>query len=141
MPSSSAWQESRESRSSASSGLTGSNNLARSQSRIAVTGMGERFSDFLDTAAALQSLDLVISPDTSLGHLAGALGVPVWLALSYAPDWRWLQDRADSPWYPTMRLFRQERWGDWRVVFERMAAELRVFVRAREGGTETSDGG
>jgi hypothetical protein len=60
-----------------------------------------------------------------VAHLAGALGVPVWLALPFACDWRWLSGRDDSPWYPTMRLFRQKRWGDWDEVFERMAAELR----------------
>ncbi|HQU46137.1 MAG TPA: tetratricopeptide repeat protein, partial [Pirellulales bacterium] len=72
---------------------------------------------FMDTAAIMQSLDLVVTSDTSIAHLAGALGVPVWVALSYAPDWRWLIDRDDSPWYPTMRLFRQPRPGDWEAVF------------------------
>jgi hypothetical protein len=67
----------------------------------------------------------VIAPDTAVAHLAGALGVPVWLALPMACDWRWLADRDDSPWYPTMRLFRQKRWGDWDEVFARMAGELR----------------
>ena len=63
---------------------------------------------FMDTAAIMMNLDLVISSDTSVPHLAGALGVPVWLALPFVPDWRWLLDRGDSPWYPTMRLFRQK---------------------------------
>src|SRR6185312_17150176 len=62
---------------------------------------------FLDTAAVMAGLDLIISSDTSIAHLAGALARPVWVALNAAPDWRWLLDRADSPWYPTMRLFRQ----------------------------------
>ena len=61
----------------------------------------------------MKNLDLVISADTSPAHLAGALGVPVWVALPFAPDWRWLLDREDSPWYPTMRLFRQKRRGEW----------------------------
>jgi hypothetical protein len=80
---------------------------------------------FLDIAAAMQSLDLVVSSCTAVAHLAGALGVPVWLALSKAPDWRWMYDREDSPWYPSLRLFRQTELGRWPDVFERMAAALR----------------
>jgi hypothetical protein len=68
---------------------------------------------------------MVITCDTAIGHLAGALGVPVWLALSAAADWRWLTDRDDTPWYPTMRLFRQNKLGRWDDVFERMAAEIK----------------
>lgn len=85
---------------------------------------------FMDTAAVLLNLDLVVSADTALTHVAGALGVPVWLAQSFAPHWIWLRDRDDSPWYPTLRLFRQQRWGDWQGVFERMAAALRDRVAA-----------
>ncbi|KKK46695.1 hypothetical protein LCGC14_3162670, partial [marine sediment metagenome] len=85
---------------------------------------------FMDTAAIMRNLDLVITSDTATAHLAGALGVPVWVALSFAPDWRWLLDRDDSPWYPTMRLFRQTRLGDWSGVFERMAAELQSKLEA-----------
>jgi tetratricopeptide (TPR) repeat protein len=81
--------------------------------------------DFADTAAVVKNLDLVITCDTAVAHLAGALGVPVWVALPYAPDWRWLLGRDDSPWYPTMRLFRQPRSGDWDHVFTRMARKLR----------------
>jgi hypothetical protein len=77
-----------------------------------------------DTPAIMMGLDLVITPDTALAHLAGALGVPVWIALSSSPDWRWLLDRDDSPWYPTARLFRQTRLGEWEPVFDRMAAAL-----------------
>jgi ADP-heptose:LPS heptosyltransferase len=69
-------------------------------------------------------LDLVITVDTSLAHLAGALGKPTWVLLSYANDWRWLVDREDSPWYPTVRLFRQSRPGDWQPVVERIRVEL-----------------
>ena len=79
---------------------------------------------FLDTAAAMKNLDLVISPDTSLAHLAGALAVPVWLALSDAPAWHWLVGREDSPWYPTLRIFRQRRIDDWDDVFRRITAAL-----------------
>ena len=79
---------------------------------------------FVDSAAVMQSLDLVVTSDTSVAHLAGALGRPVWVALKHVPDWRWMQGRPDSPWYPTMRLFRQKRRGDWDSVFADMAREL-----------------
>lgn len=79
---------------------------------------------FVDTAAIMQNLDLVITADTATAHLAGALGRPVWLALKYAADWRWFLDRADSPWYPTARLFRHTSDGDWAGVFAQMKAEL-----------------
>ena len=79
---------------------------------------------FLDAAAVMMNLDLVVAPDTSLAHLAGALGRPVWIALQRVPDWRWGLDRADSPWYPTARLFRQRVAGDWDELFCRMATEL-----------------
>ena len=82
----------------------------------------------MDTAAVVKNLDLVVSADTAVAHLAGALGVPVWLALPFMPDWRWLLQREDSPWYPHHRLFRQSRWGDWDEVFQRIAAELRRLV-------------
>ena len=85
---------------------------------------------FMDTAAIMMNLDLVVSSDTSVPHLAGALGVPVWTALPFAPDWRWLLDRSDSPWYPTMRLFRQERAGDWASVFDGMLRALQELRRS-----------
>ena len=86
---------------------------------------------FLDTAAVMKNLDLVISADTATAHLAGALGVPVWVALASAADSRWLLDRDDSPWYPTARLFRQRQLGDWTPVFEQMAKELKAIAAAR----------
>jgi tetratricopeptide (TPR) repeat protein len=79
---------------------------------------------FMDTAAIMMNLDLVITSDTSVAHLAGALGIPVWVALPFVPDWRWLLERSDSPWYPTMRLFRQKKAGDWTGVFEEIEAAL-----------------
>jgi len=91
---------------------------------------------FLDTAAVMMSLDLVITCDTAIGHLAGALGVPVWLALSSAADWRWLTHRDDTPWYPSMRLFRQSRLGRWDDVFERMAEEIEKHL-SPAGGTQS----
>jgi hypothetical protein len=80
---------------------------------------------FLDTAAVMQALDLLITSDSAIVHLAGALAVPIWVALPFMPDWRWLLDREDSPWYPTMRLFRQRVRGDWEEVFSRMTEQLR----------------
>jgi tetratricopeptide (TPR) repeat protein len=79
---------------------------------------------FLDTAALMTCLDLVITSDTATAHLAGALGIPVWVALAYIPEFRWMLGRTDSPWYPTMRLFRQCQPGDWSELFERITSEL-----------------
>ena len=87
--------------------------------------------ELLDTAALLSALDLVVTADTFTAHLAGALGVPVWVVLSASPDWRWLTKREDSPWYPTMRLFRQRTAGDWSEVFDRVASELAALRNAR----------
>jgi tetratricopeptide (TPR) repeat protein len=84
----------------------------------------DRLDDFADTAALIACLDLVISVDTSVAHLAGALAAPLWLLLPANPDWRWMLEREDSPWYPTARLFRQSRLGDWDEVIARVAAEL-----------------
>ena len=85
--------------------------------------------DFADTAALVAHLDLVIAVDTSVAHLAGALGKPVWMLSRYDACWRWLRDRSDSPWYPTMRIYRQPRPGDWDAVIERVAADLRLWSR------------
>lgn len=83
---------------------------------------------FLDTAAIMKHCDLVITADTAPAHLAGALGVPCWVALKYVPDWRWFLDRADSPWYPSLRLFRQAAPNDWASVFIAMETELRPLI-------------
>ncbi len=80
---------------------------------------------FTDTAAIIQNLDLVVTSDTSVAHLAGALGKPVWIALKYVPDWRWLLDRSDSVWYPSARLYRQTRLDDWTSVFDEIASDLK----------------
>ncbi|MGB6538336.1 MAG: tetratricopeptide repeat protein, partial [Xanthobacteraceae bacterium] len=85
---------------------------------------GGELRDFADTAAVISELDLVISTDTAVAHLAGALGKPLWLLLMFSPDWRWLLEREDSPWYPTARLYRQTRIGDWPGVVERVRADL-----------------
>ena len=81
--------------------------------------------DFADTAAIMAGLDLVVCVDTSVAHLAGALGIPVWVLVPFAPDWRWMLDREDSPWYPTMRLFRQDRPGSWDGAMDRLERALR----------------
>ena len=84
--------------------------------------------DFADTAAIVANLDLVISIDTSVAHLAGAMGKPVWILLNNSPDWRWLLEREDSPWYPTARLFRQSMFGNWQDVVAQVERELRELV-------------
>lgn len=91
--------------------------------------LAPEIADFADTAAIMANLDLVVSSCTGPAHLAGALGVPLWLALPLSADWRWMADRDDSPWYPTARLFRQPTPGDWRSVAGRMAAELAALVQ------------
>jgi hypothetical protein len=96
---------------------------------MTITALGDELRDFGDTAALLECLDLLISVDTSVVHLAGALGRPVWMVAARGPDWRWLLDRQDSPWYPTLRIFRQNRSGEWGPVFERVTDALRGFAR------------
>lgn len=86
---------------------------------------------FMNAAAVMRNLDLVVAVDTAIAHLAGALAVPVWVALPTWADWRWLWGREDSPWYPTMRLFRQQNPGQWAAVFDRIAAELQTLVAGR----------
>ena len=95
------------------------------------TNFGQQFADFSDTAAVLENLDLVISIDTSVAHLAGAMGKPVWLLLPLVPDWRWLLNREDSPWYPSMQLFRQECFGEWDTVIRRMTDKIRQICGRR----------
>ncbi|RMH74721.1 MAG: tetratricopeptide repeat protein [Cyanobacteria bacterium J007] len=87
--------------------------------------LAPQLNDFADTAAIVRTLDLVITVDTAVAHLAGALAKPVWILLPFAADWRWLHDRDDSPWYPTARLFRQSQPGDWRDLFDRVKVALR----------------
>jgi tetratricopeptide (TPR) repeat protein len=98
------------------------------QSQPALVHLGDAIEDFEDTAAIVSLLDLVISSDTSIVHLAGALSKPVWILLQCAADWRWLTDRADNPWYPTARLFRQPAVDDWESVVQQVGGELEMGV-------------
>jgi tetratricopeptide (TPR) repeat protein len=100
--------------------------------------LGGELTDFADTAAVITLSDLVISVDTALAHLAGALGKPVWILLPFAPDWRWMLDREDSPWYPTARLFRQPAIGEWDGPIARVQRELAQLVRPR-GASEAEN--
>ena len=101
--------------------------LASGAAGFTVISLEAEIHDLADRAAVICELDLVITVDTAVAHLAGALGVPTWLLLCHTPDWRWLIDRNDSPWYPTMRLFRQPRWGDWPGVIEQLLPALRTW--------------
>ncbi len=115
----------------------GSGQVAEANKHFSVIDFGDELDStgaFLDSAAILRSLDLVITIDTAVAHLAGALGAPVWMVTLHAPEWRWLKDRLDSPWYPTMRLFRQKRLDDWEPVFAEMAEALQGLVTGAADG-------
>jgi ADP-heptose:LPS heptosyltransferase len=101
--------------------------------RVHLIDLQDQQEDLADTAAIVANLDLVISIDTSVAHLAGAMGKPVWVLLHNSPDWRWLLEREDSPWYPTARLFRQSTLGNWQEVVARVERELREFVVGSPG--------
>jgi hypothetical protein len=107
----------------------GLDQIAKLDGRFPVLDLDKQIDEangpFLDTAAIIKNLDLVITTDSAIAHLAGALAAPVWVALCSTCDWRWLLARPDSPWYPTMRLFRQSTLGDWGAVFEQMTAALK----------------
>jgi hypothetical protein len=99
-----------------------------------MTDLSEGLQDFGETAAVIANLDLVITVDTAIGHLAGALGKPVWIMLPKASDWRWMLKRSDSPWYPTARLFRQETPGAWDPVLQEVTSTLTEWLRANAQG-------
>jgi ADP-heptose:LPS heptosyltransferase len=98
--------------------------------RGGIVDLTAHLTDFVETAALISCLDLVITVDTSVAHLSGALFRPTWLMLPYTPDYRWLLDRPDSPWYPTVRLFRQDATRDYERVVERVRAELQALISA-----------
>ena len=108
--------------------------LAAQRWRQRIVDVGSGFEDFAETARTMESLDLVISVDTAVAHVAGALGRPVWLLLPPLPKWYWFVDRSDSPWYPTARLFRQTRAGVWTDVMHRVASALEAEVRGGVAG-------
>jgi tetratricopeptide (TPR) repeat protein len=109
----------------------GTDQLSFVKGRLPIVDFGNSVDEaagaFRDTAAIIKNLDLVICSDSAVAHLAGALGAQVWVALPLVPDWRWMLNRDTSPWYPTMRLFRQTRFGDWDDVFKRLVQELSCF--------------
>lgn len=113
----------------------GTDQLSALAGRMTVTDLGSKLDEasgpFMDTAALMKTLDLIITSDTATAHLAGALGAPVWVALPVIPDWRWMLGREDSPWYPTMRLFRQTERGNWPQVFERIVREVDKLLSNR----------
>ena len=120
----------------------GLDQLIRLSADTKIETLGEDFDSgpdaFIDTAAVMENLDLIITSDTSIAHLAGALGRSTWVALRHVPDWRWLLDREDSPWYPTMRLFRQSERDNWKPVFSDMERELQSLLSERKVQTASA---
>jgi ADP-heptose:LPS heptosyltransferase len=117
-------------------GDVGAHQLADADPSRKILDAGPHLRSFADTAALLDRLDLLVTVDTAAAHLAGAMGRPVWTLLAHTPDWRWHLKRLDSPWYPTMRLFRQPIWGNWDAVVDTVAQALRkpgMEARRREG--------
>jgi ADP-heptose:LPS heptosyltransferase len=104
--------------------------LKKLKRKTAIEEIAPQVEDFVDTAGAIMALDLVITVDTSVAHLAGALGKPVWVLLPWVTDWRWLLEREDNPWYPTMRLFRQKKGQDCRTSRRICAPSSRATARA-----------
>ena len=96
--------------------------------------------DFSDTAGLIAQLDLIISIDTSVAHLAAAMGKPLWLLLPLVPTWRWLRNGEESPWYPTMRLFRQTQSGDWTELIQRVEKSLKQLLNERRATGNPASG-
>ena len=111
--------------------------LAQIQSKIEIVDLGRHLRNFADTAAIIDQLDLVISVDTSVAHLAGAMGKQIWTLVPAKPDWRWQLKRTDSPWYPTMQLFRQIKLGQWSDVITRVKSELALLTQTYRRDTQS----
>jgi ADP-heptose:LPS heptosyltransferase len=94
-----------------------------------IVNLADELIDFGETAAVISALDLVITVDTAAAHLAASLGKPVWLLVAYTSDWRWMLHREDTPWYPSMKIFRQKSPGEWAEVIDRVVAELTISSR------------
>ncbi|MEB3342496.1 tetratricopeptide repeat protein, partial [Okeania sp.] len=109
------------------------------KSQTQIHNLGSYFNNLADTAAAIKQLDLIITIDTVIPHLAGALGKPVWVMLNFDSEWRWLTDREDSPWYPTMRLFRQQKIGDWNSVLKQVKESLENFLNNNSSTNKISE--
>jgi hypothetical protein len=103
--------------------------LAKLAPDAPVVDITSELTDFAETAGAILNLDLVIAVDTAVVHVAGALGRPAWVLLTFCPDWRWLLERSDSPWYPSLKLYRQEKSGDWDGIVERVTGDLAALAR------------
>ncbi|MBN4075523.1 MAG: hypothetical protein COA71_06585 [SAR86 cluster bacterium] len=113
-------------------GAAGTDQISTFKNKFPLTVVDEtlnRKRNFMDTAALMLNMDLIIASDTSVAHLAGALNVPVWVLLQKSADWRWMLDRTDSPWYPSMRLFRQQQHGNWEQLFETVILELGTLIQ------------
>jgi len=117
----------------------GREQLAELADRWPLVDLAEHLHDFADTAAVLAKLDFLVTVDTAAAHLAGALGRPAWVLLCHTPDWRWLLDRDDSPWYPSLRLFRQPKRGDWAAVVEAVREELKRLAEQTRSERSESD--
>ena len=106
----------------------GTEQLSQYQTQWGIVDLDDKLNDFMDTAAVMMNLDLILTVDTAPLHLAGALGLPVWALIAFAGCWRWLLEREDTGWYPTMRLFRQKEPGDWDEVLGRVTQELKELL-------------
>jgi ADP-heptose:LPS heptosyltransferase len=103
-----------------------------------IVDLSPELHDFAETAGAIANLDLVIGVDTAVVHVAGAVAKPVWVMLPFSPDWRWMLERNDSPWYPSLRLYRQPAPGDWGSVIEHVAADLARLVAKHAAAAQTT---
>lgn len=111
-----------------------SQQIYKRSNALELSNWEKELKDFSDTAGLIANLDLVIAVDTSVAHLAGAMGKPVWVLIPFVPDWRWLLERENSPWYPTMRLFRQPRFGDWETPVQNIVAALKQLLSTGTSG-------